>query len=336
VHPVIPHSTWSHILQVQMYHGAVQLIANKNFTQFHILAASDVPRDLKSATKIPWNSYGPPQGKPVAPNPAEMAYIIWANSHKMDIHLPSHHEFQEKVTRSTNVKDKFSLLKDVQSGRFYNILGQVIRVYDDSSHGLSVYLSDYTQNTHFFNYVWNENPDAGDEYGYKKKKPQKKPEQAWPGPYGKMSIQLTLYDAHAEFVREQVKVGEWVLMKNVQIKFGNMGGCLEGFLRGDPGRAEGSVNVEIMEQPEDPDQTDARWKEGVRRKCEHEKKFKAQSQALKDEEAGLGDKRKRYDEEGGKSNAKKRRKEARAAGWKQAAEIDAKAMKKLDLNENSE
>ncbi|TVY14105.1 Protection of telomeres protein 1 [Lachnellula arida] len=320
--------------KVQMFGGAVQLIANKNFTQFHILAASNVPREMKSAANIPWNTYGPPEGKAVAPNSIEIAYIIWANSHKSDIDLPSDHEFQDRVRSSTNVKDKFSLLQDVQSGRFYNILGKVIKIYDSPREGLSVYLSDYTQNSHFYNHEWNKIPDGGDEYGYRKKKPQKESDK-WPGPYGKMTIQLTLYDVHAEYVREEVKVGQWVLMKNVQMKFGNMGGYLEGVLRGDRGKAEESVKVEVVEQGQD--QTDPRLIEGVRRKREHEKKFKSQMQAIKDEEAGLGDKRKRGDDEegdGGKSNSKQRRKEKRAAAYSKVAEAEAKAMKKLDLNEN--
>lgn len=315
----------------------MQLIANKNFTQFHILAASNVPNEMKSAANLPWNTYGPPEGNAVAPKSIEIAYIIWANSQKQDIDLPSENEFQDKVRSSTNVKEKFSLLQDVQSGRFYNILGKVIKIYDSPRAGLSVYLSDYTQNNHFYNFEWNKIPDGGDEYGYRKKKPQKEPDKVWPGPYGKMTIQLTLYDAHAEYVREQVKVGQWVLMKNVQIKFGNMGGCLEGVLRGDREKAEESVKVEIVEQ--DQDQTDPRLIEGVRRKREHEKKFKSQMQAIKDEEAGLGDKRKRGDNgdgDGEKKNNKQRRKERRVAAHSKVAEAEAKAMKKLDLNENSE
>ncbi|TVY33606.1 Protection of telomeres protein [Lachnellula occidentalis] len=325
--------------KVQMYGGAVQLLANKNFTQFHILAASNVPREMKSTASIAWNTYGPPQGNSVAPNSIELAYIIWANSLKMDLDLPSDHEFQEKVSRSSNVKDKFSLLQDVQSGRFYNILGKVIKVYDNPRQGMSVYLSDYTQNDNFYNFEWNKISDGGDEYGYKKKKPQREPDKVWPGPYGKMTIQLTLYDAQAEYVREQVKIGQWVLMKNVQIKFGNMGGCLEGVLRGDRDKAEESVKVEIVEQSEDQDQVDPRLKEGVRRKREHEKKFKSQMQAIKDDEAGLGDKRKRDDDgdgDGEKKNNKQRRKEKRAAAHSKVAEAEAKARKMLDLNENSE
>ena len=321
-----------------MFGGAVQLIANKNFTQFHILAASNVPRELKSVASIPWNTYGPPQGKSVAPNTIELAYIIWANSHKTDLALPSNQEFQENVSRSANVKDKFSLLQDVQSGRFYDIIGKIIKVYEGSREGLSVYLSDYTQNDNFYNYEWNKIQDGGDEYGYTKKKPQKEPDKLWPGPYGKMTIQLTLYDAQAGYVREQVKIGQWVLMKNVQIKYGNMGGCLEGVLRGDRDKAEELVKVEILEQSEDQDRIDPRLKEGVRRKREHEKRFKSQMQAIKDEEACLGDKRKRGDDgdgDGEKGNHKQRRREKRAAAHRKVAEAEAKARKKLDLNENS-
>lgn len=310
----------------------MSLIANKSFTQFHILAASDVPQDLADATKVQWKTYGPPQGKSVLPNLTEMNYVMWANAHKEDIELPTDHEFQDKVAKSTNFKDKFSLLKDVESDRFYNILGQLIRVFDANANGLTVYLSDYTPHTKFFNYEWEATSAvADDECGYGGKKSEKKTEDKWPGPFGKMSIQLTLFDEHAEFVREQVKVGQWVLLKNLQIKPGKMGGCLEGFLRGDNGK----INVDVMEVSGDQDKNDTRLVEAVQRKFNHEKKFKKQVQDIKDEEAGLGDKRKRDGEdEGGKGNSKKRRKEKRAAAQRKEAEMDAKAMGNLDLNEN--
>jgi protection-of-telomeres protein 1 len=116
----------------------------------------------------------------------------------------------------------------------------------------------------------------GDKYGYTKSRP--KTTNDWPGPFGKMSIQLTLYDGHATFVREQVKTKQWVLLKNVQVKFGRMGDCLEGFLRGDTDALDGKIQVQIIEQSEEPDENDIRWKEAVRRKLQWWAKFKRQKQ----------------------------------------------------------
>jgi hypothetical protein len=237
--------------------------------------------------------------------------------------------------QAMNVKNKFALLKDVKPGGFYDILGEVIRVYGETFDSATVYLSDYTPNSLFYNYPWAEaqtsNGRDGDEHGYLKSRP-KAAKDVWTGPYGKMTIQLTLWDGHAAFVKEQVRLKSWVLLRNVQIKFGKSGQHLEGFLRGDKNAIEGKIQVEVMERSEEPDDNDSRWKEAIARKYDWEKKFKQQKQAILDEADGT--KRKREDGPC-KGNSKSRRKERRAAGLGKAATTEAKVMKKLDLNENS-
>jgi protection-of-telomeres protein 1 len=312
-----------------MWNGLVSLLAHKS-SEFYILPATKIPKNPSGGSSAPWKSY--PPGRRNFPNTAEISYVICANSRATEIDLPSDHEFQEKMAQSMNVKDKFSLLKDAKPDRFYNIIGEVIKVHA-SSGSLTVYLSDYTANSLFYHYVWGEGRDnndgrEGDEYGYIR--PKKKATTDWPGPYGKMSIQLTLYDEHAEFVRENVEVHTWVLLNNVKIKYGKMGGLLEGFMHGD----QGKVGVKVMKQAAEPGMTDTRWMEAVKRKHNWWKKFKEQQKDLLDEAAGLGDKRKYNGEEPSK-NGKKRRREKRAALEKKAAAAEARAMEQLDLNENS-
>jgi hypothetical protein len=230
-----------------------------------------------------------------------------------------------------NVKDKFSLLKDVKPNRFYNILGEVIKVLDSSSVAVTVYLSDYTENREFYNNLPDqEGADSegrdGDEFGYTKSK-RKKSTNSWPGPYGKLAIQLTIYDAHADFIRDNVNVNQWVLLRNVQIKYGKMGGVLEGYLRGDRDAFDGSVRVQIMEQAEQPDGNDVRWKEAVHRKMEYKQNAEKPPKEPFDKVAGSKGKRKRDGAE--PKNSKERRKAKRAA-------IEKKVAEKLNLNENSE
>ena len=272
-------------------------------------------------------SYAPNKHPP--PKPVETQYGILAKPHAKDLDIPSDHEFEEKVKQAMNVKDKFSLLRDVKPDRFYNILGEVIKVHDVSSESVTVYLSDYTENSQFYNNASGEDgADSeardGDEFGYTKSK-AKKTANSWPGPYGKRSIQLTLYDGHADFVRENVKVKQWVLLSNVQIKYGKMGGVLEGYLRGDRESFEGQVRVQIMEQAEKPEDNDDRWREAVQRQLEYKRKQEKQN---------LGSKRKHDDAE--PKNSKERRNAKRAATEKKVAELARKAKEKLDLNENSE
>lgn len=302
-------------------------------SEFHILASSKIPKAALTVPTAPWQSYPPGKGK--APSIEETNYVILANAQINDIDLPSDHEFQEKKIQAMNLKDKFSLLKDVKpDGRFHNILGQVVRVYE-SGDTVSVYLSDYTAHSLFHNYVWNDNGEPsdgrdGDEYGYTKA--HGKSTTPWPGPFGKLTIQLTLFDEHAVFMRENVRVEQWVFMSNVKMKYGRDGGKLEGFLHGDNGK----VNIKVMEISEEPDQTDPRWKDTIRRKQEYMKKHEAQKKRFLAQDDGLGNKRKAVDEGPSKKNSKQRRKEKRAALEKAAADLEAKEAAKLNLNDNSE
>ncbi|RDL39800.1 uncharacterized protein BP5553_04140 [Venustampulla echinocandica] len=316
--------------KVQMYGGAITLLANK-VSEFHILQHSRVPRDLSLALDAPWSSASPSKTK--RPNVTETKYVISANKHVGDLDLPSDTEFQVKAAQASTVKDKFSLMKDLKPDCFYNILGEVIKVYDNNSERITVYMSDYTPNNKFYNYAWGENPPPNDrdedEYRYVKRKPRSETDQAWPGPYGKLSIQLTVFDENAEFFREKVKENHWVLLRNVQIK--DTSGYLEGKLRGDRDRFEGKVQVEVIKWSAEDEQNDPRWEEAVARKHAWWQKFKTQKKAILSEDAS-GDKRKAPG--GDAMNSKKRRKERRAAAEQKAAAIDARLGKKLGLNEN--
>lgn len=317
-----------------MRKGCISLLANFG-SVLHVFS----PKNEAGESKLKWKPYCYDSRNVGIPNTIEMRYVNWASSQVNELDLPSDHEFEEKTKQAMTVQEKFSQLKDVEPGKFYNILGEIIRIYDAGGPGtqLTVYLSDYTAHSDFYNYTWNEgtveNGRDGDEFGYTKS--MKKEAKAWPGPFGKLTIQLTLYDCHAEFVRDNVKVNEWVFLSNVQIKLGNMGGRLEGFLRGDRDRSEGLVRVTLMEQSEEPEENDSRWKEAVRRKRLWEEKFKQQRQDILDVDTGSGLKRKN-DEESSKYNSKKRRKEKRALELQKAAENHAKSATRVDLNENSE
>ena len=222
-----------------MRNGLVALLSHKT-SEFHLIPASKIPTGPSASSANLWQSYPPLKCK--RPTAAETAYVVQANGNAPELALPSTMEFQEKSRQAMMVKNKFSLLKDVEPDNFYDILGEVIKVYETYD-SVTVYLSDYTANTNFHEYVWGTaeaaNGRDGDEHNYLKSR-KKTSKDAWPesGPYGKMSIQLTAWDGHAVFIKEQVKVKNWVFLRNVQIKYGKSGGCLEAFLRGDQGRFE--------------------------------------------------------------------------------------------------
>ena len=326
-----PHLALSHNFQVQVFQNIVSLLSNRS-SEIHSLRASQIPASISLFQDVKWRSTPPLKCK--LPTRVETIYVISANSRVNEIALPSNEAFQEKSMQAMNVKEKFSLLKDVEVNCFYDILGEVIKVFDSQTGALTVYLTDYTENAQFFHHSWGETgqpADArvGDEYGYTKSKTKKVDE--WPGPFGKLSIQLTMFDENAEFVREKVKVGQWILLSNVRMKYGKTGEILEGALHSEGDR----VMVQVMELGGESGAVDSRLKEAVHRKWDEKKRFDKQKKEFL-EEAGLGDKRKRGNEKPSKNNSKKRRKERRAAGERKAAELDTKVVKSLNLNESSQ
>jgi protection-of-telomeres protein 1 len=113
---------------------------------------------------------------------------------------------------------KFSLLKDVSDRKYYDVVGEVRKIYTQASFG-DVYITDYTTNSLFFDYQQNQvskdNGQDGDEFGYTG---QNIPKAPWLGPYGKMTIQVHLYPPHNAAV---VEVGDIVFIKNALVRFRN-------------------------------------------------------------------------------------------------------------------
>jgi protection-of-telomeres protein 1 len=329
------HTFVTNTSQAQIWKGCLSLLTNWS-TVLNVFTATQIPlwpllssNDLAPAiaTTTPY------------PSLAEANYIAWLHHHMDKSDIPNDEEFKQNMTRAMNVRDKYSLFKDLKCDHFYDLIGEVIRLYDSDGR-ISLYLSDYTPHSLFFNHAWGDTGDDGtgrdgDEYGYTKSRTKKAAE--WPGPFGKMTLQLTVWDPHAAYIREQVKVGDWLLLRNVQSRMARMGGCLEGFLREDQKSYEGKIQVQILRQSTNPDENDSRWKDAVRRKQQWWAKFKEEKKNFLEEVTEEAhDKRNRDENEGSsKSNGKKRRKEKRAAAEVKVIAIEQKLLDKLDLNENS-
>ncbi|KAF7909406.1 uncharacterized protein EAF01_003124 [Botrytis porri] len=321
--------------KVQLRNGEIQLLSHFS-TEYHILCAEDIPKAIFPVTKASWISTPPARCR--RPEPIETKYVVWSNQHLDEVEFPGTQEFQEKAKKALQVRDKFSLLKDVKDGSFHDIIGEVRKIYGANNDMVTVYFTDYTAHSKFYNYtlpglssVVTEGRD-GDEYGYIKAKPKDEAKE-WKGPFGKMTIQLTLFDAHAMFIREEnIKEGQWLRLTNVQFKLGNAG-LIEGKLRGDRGASDGKVQVEIMKTSEDPQNNDPRWKDCLRRKRDWTQKHEKERKRLQEEISGAGTKRKAEGQSSGK-NSKARRKESRAKAGAKSASSETKAVKGLDLNEN--
>jgi len=247
----------------------ISLITNTR-TAIRVYSASKIPKHPKPATK----ALQPRAGKELEKTPTqeENMYVSYFY-HKIDKgSVPQQEEYELMVGRSANVKQKFSLLQDVEEGKFADVIVQACRDPFDQGDKVTLYVTDYTQNNLFFNYtsdgVQDLDSGSGDMYGYTSKTKDSGASNKWVGPYGKMAMQITAWEPHANVIRDDVEAGDWVQLKNVQIKMGRDGNHLEGAMREArnlPNTQRVDVQVYELDDLEDEEAIDPRLKDAVRR-----------------------------------------------------------------------
>ena len=227
--------------------------------------------------------------------------------------LPTESEFEEMKISSTNVKGKFSELKDARDGAFIDTIAQLVMEPYDLGDKFTLWISDYTANPAFYRFSYDGRAEDPYGYGYGTKSSGSRGNLASARPLGSLSMQVTCYEPHASIIRsEGLKATSWVSLRNLQIKFGSNSNNLEGFLRGDR-VSEGStkINISNLDFSEDPETIDPRLKNAVRRKRSYEKEKKHQIKDLT-EAAIAGQKRRGTLTPAGEGNSKAKRKKARA------------------------
>ena len=202
-------------------------------------------------------------------------------------------------------RDKFSQVKDMMINVFYDLVGEVVKTFP-SNGCVEVYITDYTSNSLLYNYEWGQDDGGeglsrdGDDYGYV---PRTSSKSKWPGPWGKMTLTVTLWPPHAYFAQGSVKDGDFVHVRNMRAKF-SRDAKMEGVLHSDrlwPDR----VDITILDRDDD------RVKDVLRRKREYNKQFKAQSQAFVEESRGQKRKPPKDEKPLSKAQAKRMRKQER-------------------------
>lgn len=196
-------------------------------------------------------------------------------------------------------KDKFSLIKDLSAHTFADLAVHVIKMYyqDDRVH---LYVTDYTVNKLLFDY--GDKPDeeneaeADDTFGFLTRPTREK--RVWQGPRGRMTLQVTLWDPHSYYARENVTEDANILLRNVHVKADRTNGLLEGVMHTDKKYPE-KVDVRIIEGDR---QNDPRIVEFMTRKHEYWRQNRTNKRKLA-EDFGDGDDGKP------KKNSKQRRKE---------------------------
>ncbi|CAJ2507661.1 Uu.00g088470.m01.CDS01 [Anthostomella pinea] len=321
--------------KVQFYRSEASLLTNRT-TIIHTYSASEIPRPPKSAK----GALHPPcrlADRP--PGDKEHEYVSWLY-HSIDKGaVPEATTFMIQAENSKSTKDKFSKLENISDGRFCDVIVHVVKEPFDQMDKTTLWISDYTENDSFFKFSVDGTNQSegrdGDPYGYINTAIPAA--SNWRGPFGKRSMQVTCFEPHASFVNTGVKAGDWIRLRNLQIKFGRNNANLEGYLREDRSAFGGQqIQVDVLET-DDPQHCDSRLKEAVKRKYEYEKLKKKQLKSLAGATAGQngdgGNKRKADDAEEQKNSSKSRRQAKREAARKRAEDDDKRAQERLGLNE---
>lgn len=295
------------------------------------------PRDASGALNAPADRSNRP------PNKAEFEYVpvLYHGANKE--RLPTVIEFVEAKERSTNIKNKFGLLKDAEAGKFIEVFAQVVREPYDLGDKFTLWISDYTENYAFYNQAFKlpngqtEDRNNGDPYGYTNKKASKvqEPSNDWTGPLGKRSLQISCFEPHATAIREcKIINGSWVRIRNMHMKYGHNGSNLEGYLHTDD-----RVNIYLLDAFEDAENMEPELKEAIRRKRDYEKQKKKQLKDIQSA-AEAGQKRKAMMEsdrtEPQPKNSKARRRDDRAQVFEKVRQEEQQTRPPLrDLNPSS-
>jgi protection-of-telomeres protein 1 len=205
----------------------------------------------------------------------------------------------EVKPQSTKNRDKFSLIKAVAPKKFADLIVHVVKTwYDDNT--VNLYVTDYTVNKALFNYDDDKSDDededegrTGDYFGYLGT--STRANRIWRGPHGRMTLQVTLWQPHSAYAKDNVQEDSYVALNNVHIKSETQTGRTEGVIHTDRMYPD-KVGIRLLDDEDD----DPRFLELKKRKREYWRQNKLKRGQIAEE---LG-------EEGGpKKNTKKRRKE---------------------------
>ncbi len=215
-------------------------------------------------------------------------------------------------------REKFSLVKDIQINIYYDLIGQVLKMYPTGS-CVEVYITDYTSNQLLYNYEWGrggaeeaEGRD-GDEYNYIARNSKNR---TWEGPFGKNTLMVCLWQPHSDFAKINVKEQDFVFLKNVRIRQSRDGSKIEGAMHTDK-NANDRINVVLLK-----DRSDDRVKDVLRRKLEYTKWFNFQKEKYLDAVAGQ---KRNQPESLRKIHGKKRRKQQREQQREQEQKLEMEA-----------
>ncbi|KAF8421034.1 hypothetical protein EV426DRAFT_225812 [Tirmania nivea] len=158
-----------------------------------------------------------------------------------------------KMEEQNSHKRKFAHIKDLQFDHFYDLMGEVVKTFPGNG-SFTIYLTDYTRSPNLHCYEW---PNLGerrkdssedDRHFYTGRKGNSS--SKWSGPFGQYTLQITLWDVHADAARKIVRDGCLLNLKNVRAKR-NADGKMEGALHGDR-KFPDRVDISVVKDLKDP------------------------------------------------------------------------------------
>lgn len=323
-----------HSAKVQDRNG-ISLLTNRN-TVIHIYSGVQIPEPPGSARQ----ALQPPRDSGRwMPDARVNDYIPWLYHSTSKYDIPDQDEFRVRTERSlnVNVREKFSTLDKVREGRYYDAIVQVVKDPFDEGMQMNLWVTDYTENDSFFLFSW-DGANKSDTRDYDANMYTTMSNQSsnnWPGPFGKRSMQVSCWEPHATFVRENdIKAGTWVQLRNLHVRFGRNSANLEGSLHEDKLARSGRIQVEIL-QLTDSKNIDDRLKQALKRKRDYEKNKKTQQKSYERDSDASAKRKASEDAEPAKMNAKARRALQRTALEKRYEEQAKKREEQLNLNKYS-
>lgn len=314
-------------INIRKYRGSTMALAG-NSTSWAVFVSGSIPEKAPPEFELAFVK------DPRAPAPMlnEMEYAIFlCNSRdrstfrKISESYPSSADVLSSHTGSIIQasapqlsRDKFSTIKDVQVDNFYDLVGQVVKIYPSNNGNVELYITDYTSHSELYNYVWgcpaaeDVSSREGDEFGYA---PRNSANGNWPGPFGRLTLTVLLFPDHSYFAQSNVKENHFVYLRNVLIRKSKDRKKVEGRMHTE-NKYAGRVNISIIKDHGNDD----RVKHILRRKLEYSEKFKVQSQRFINEARG----QKRKLENGGKQMSKAQAKRQRKQQREQALRPQSK------------
>lgn len=136
---------------------------------------------------------------------------------------------------------EIQLPNDVAGLQFVDLVGEVRRVYSGLGNPVEIQLTDYTEHPLLYDYADSNGANMQN--------------HSWGGPWGKMTITISAWDQHGEFVMKKVStaeidLGTYVRVTNVQIKMDKNGSLMQGHLRGGNSSAGTSITIHSSKDAE--------------------------------------------------------------------------------------